>query len=140
MRICLRTFNTAAILIAAVLTSCSRTAEPDQTFLTDSDIALRVNGVTLLKYDPLTWQLGFSPSDNEFQAGDDAMKNWFAVRCSETPANAGQKIDATVSWTSGGEVKSVKDRFEVVKTDGDRFWLWCGKEKTRTAVTVRVLK
>ena len=47
-----------AILMAMVLfiASCSRTLEPDSTFISGSDIQLKVSGRVIYTYDPLTWQ------------------------------------------------------------------------------------
>lgn len=129
-----------AILAVILLSSCNRTLEPDSIFIGGSDIELTVAGSVVHKYDPLTWQLGYNPTTREFRASDDGMRSYFFVTCSAVPASTGQKLDATVTWTSGGSVQSVKGRFEVVKAQGDTYWLWCGDKKTRTGVTVRVLR
>ena len=62
------------------------------------------------------------------------------VTCSAIPSSTGQKLEATVTWSSGSSTQSAKGKFEVVKAQGDTFWLWCGDKKTPVGVTVRILK
>ena len=137
-----RIASLTVILMAMVLfiASCSRTLEPDSTFISGSDIQLKVSGRVIYTYDPLTWQLGYNPTNSEFRASDDAMKNWFFVTCSAVPSSVGQKMDATVTWSSGSATNSVKGKFEVVKAERDTYWLWCGDKKSPVGVTVRILK
>ena len=137
-----RIASLTAILMAMVLfiASCSRTLEPDSTFISGSDIQLKVSGRVIYTYDPLTWQLGYNPTNSEFRASDDAMKNWFFVTCSAVPSSVGQKMDATVTWSSGSATNSVKGKFEVVKAERDTYWLWCGDKKIQTGVTICILR
>lgn len=127
----------AAILL---LCSCNRTMEPDSAFVAGSGIQLKVAGSVIYTYDPLTWQLGYNPTSREFRAADDAMKNWFFVNCSSVPSSVGQKMEATVTWSSGSATNSVKGKFEVVKAERDTYWLWCGDKKIQTGVTVCILR
>jgi hypothetical protein len=126
--------------ILLVLSSCDRTLEPDSSFVAGSGIQLKVGGSLVYTYDPLTWQLGYNPTNREFRASDDAMKNYFFVVCSSVPSTVGQKLEATVTWSSGSSTQSVKGKFEVAKIEGDTYWLWCGDKKTPTGVTVVVLR
>ena len=132
----------AFILVAGIILawSCSRTLEPDSSFVGGSDIQLKVGGRIVYTYDPVTWQLGYNPTTREFRASDDGVRNYFYVTCSAIPSSKGQKLEATVTWSSGSSTQSVKGKFEVAKVDGDTYWLWCGDKKTQTGVTVRVLR
>ena len=51
-----RIASLTAILMAMVLfiASCSRTLEPDSTFISGSEIQLKVSGRVIYTYDPLT--------------------------------------------------------------------------------------
>ena len=129
-----------ALAAAVMLSSCNRVLEPDSSFIGSSGIELTVGGSVILRHGPLTWQLGYNPTTKEFRASDDAMKSYFFVTCSAVPASTGQKLDATVTWTSGGSTQTSKGRFEVVKVQGDTYWLWNGDKKSRTGVTVRILR
>jgi len=101
---------------------------------------LNVAGTVIHKYDPLTWQLGYNPSAREFRVFDDSMKNYYIVTCSAIPSSTGQKLEATVTWSSGSSTQSAKGKFEVAKAQGDTYWLWCGDKKNPVGVTVRILK
>lgn len=135
-------FRRISILIAVLIAAaaCDKSLEPDNTFISGPEARLTVGGQVVHTYSPLTWQLGYNPSTLEFRACDDSMNEYFFVTCSKVPSSLGQKLDATVTWSSGNSYKSVKGRFEVVKADGDAYWLWCGDKKTRTGVTVHVLR
>ena len=128
------------ILALAVFCSCDRSLEPDNSFVGSSDIELIVSGSIVYKYDPASWQLGYNPSKKEFRASDDAMKNWFNVTCSQIPSSTGQKLEATINWSSGSSTQSTKGKFEVAKAQGDTYWLWCGDKKSPVGVTVRILR
>ena len=138
MREFLRIFMLPLTILLAV--SCNRTLEPDSSFIGSSAIELISSGQVIYTYDPATWQLGYNPSTKEFRVFDDSMKNYYTVTCSAIPSSTGQKLEATVTWSSGSSTQSVKGKFEVVKAQGDTFWLWCGDKKTPVGVTVRILK
>ena len=127
----------AAVLLMA---GCNRTLEPDSTFVAGSDIQLKVSGRTVYTYNPLTWQLGYNPTTREFRAMDDNGKNYFYVTCSAVPSSRGQKLEASVTWSSGSSTQSVNGKFEVAKVEGDRYWLWCGDKKSPIGVTVVILR
>ncbi len=130
-----------AILSAAFLmASCDRSVEPDEAFITGSDIQLKVNGEVIYTYDPLTWQLSYNASQKEFRAFDDPVKNWFSVTFDNVPAVVGDKVTATVSWGSTGQPVSLTSTMKVVKVEGEKFWLWRGDKKGQTGVTVCILR
>ncbi|MBO5635599.1 MAG: hypothetical protein J5907_09295 [Bacteroidales bacterium] len=129
------------ILAAALaICSCSRTLEPDSLWVGGTGMELNVAGSVIHKYDPLTWQLGYNPSAREFRVFDDSMKNYYIVTCAAIPSSTGQKLEATVTWSSGSSTQSAKGKFEVAKAQGDTYWLWCGDKKNPVGVTVRILK
>ena len=103
------------ILIIAVLTSCDRALGPDSSFVDSSN-----------------WQIGYNSSKKEFRVFDDSMKNYYIVTCSALPSSTGQKLEATVTWSSGSSTQTTKGKFEVAKAQGDTFWLWCGDKKNPT--------
>ena len=138
MRTWLRIFLIITSLLS--LASCNRDLEPDSSFIAGSQVQLKVAGSVIHTYNPLTWQLGYNPTTREFRVSDDQMKNYYIVNCSTIPSSVGQKIDATITWTTAGGTKSIKGRFEVAKAEKDRYWLWCGDKKIQTGVTVRILR
>ncbi|MGI5846938.1 MAG: hypothetical protein ACOX5T_02775 [Candidatus Cryptobacteroides sp.] len=128
------------LLAGLVLGSCNRTLDPDEYFIASSDMLLKVRSDVVIHYDPLTWQLGYNAADKEFRVHDDAMKQYYFVTCSSLPSSVGQKLNATVTWTQAGEVKSENGTFEVVRAENDRYWLWCGHKKRQIGVAVRLLR
>lgn len=123
-----------------LMVSCDRSVEPDEAFLTGSDIQLKVNGEVIYTYDPLTWQLSYNAGLKEFRAFDDPVKNWFSVVMDQIPTAMGDKVTATVSWGSTGQPTSLRSTLKVVKVEGDKYWLWRGDKKGQTGVTICILR
>lgn len=138
----MRTWLRIFLIIASVLClmSCNRGLEPDSSFIAGSQVQLKVAGSVIHTYDPLTWQLGYNPTTREFRVCDDAMRNYYYVTCSAVPSSKGQKLEATITWSSGSSTQSMKGKFEVSKVEGDTYWLWCGDKKSPIGVTVRILR
>ncbi len=130
----------SAILSAAILmAACDRSVEPDEAFLAGQDIQLKVNGQVIYTYDPLTWQLSYNAGLKEFRAFDDPVKNWYMVKCDKVPSAVGDKITATITWSTSGQPASLSGTMKVVKAEGDTYWLWRGDKKSQTGVTIRIL-
>ena len=130
----------AILFLAFLFSSCDRTLEPDSSFIGSSDIELTIGGSVVYKYDPASWQLGYNASKKEFRVFDDSMKRYYTVTCSTLPSSTGQKLEATITWSSGSSTQSMKGKFEVSKVEGDTYWLWCGDKKSPIGVTVRILR
>lgn len=126
--------------VVVALVSCDSSVEPDEAFITGSDIQLKVNGEVIYTYDPLTWQMSYNASRKEFRAFDDPVKNWFSVTFDNIPAAVGDKVTATVSWGSTAQPVSLTSTMKVVKMEGEKFWLWKGDKKGQTGVTVCLLR
>lgn len=130
----------SAILSAAILmAACDRSVEPDEAFLAGQDIQLKVNGQVIYTYDPLTWQLSYNAGLKEFRAFDDPVKNWYMVKCDKVPSAVGDKITATITWSTSGQPSTLTGTMKVVKAEGDTYWLWRGDKKSQTGVTIRIL-
>ena len=91
-----------------------------------SDLSLTIKGELQFSYDPLTCQLGQNITDNEYRVYDDALGNWFTVKCSEKPSFEGQKLNASVSWTTADNIRKENDLgFEIHRIDGKgKIWMW----------------
>ena len=130
----------SAILSAAILmAACDRSVEPDEAFLAGQDIQLKVNGQVIYTYDPLTWQLSYNSTLKEFRAFDDPMKNWYMVKCDKVPSAVGDKITATITWSTSGQPSTLTGSMKVVKAEGDTYWLWRGDKKSQSGRTIRIL-
>lgn len=125
---------------ALSLASCNKWEEADPVFIASSGYELRIGQRVVLSCDPLTWQFGFSPDTKECRVSDDQMKTYWLARCSEVPQSKGQKVNATITYTAGGEVKTAKGKFEVAKVEGEKVWLWCGEKNNLIGVTVRIIR
>lgn len=119
--------NRLAYIIFAVLavTGCRR-FDVDHILLERSDLSLTIKGELQFSYDPLTCQLGQNITDNEYRVYDDALGNWFTVKCSEKPSFEGQKLNASVSWTTADNIRKENDLgFEIHRIDGKgKIWMW----------------
>ena len=120
----------------AVLAACSPKETVDEVFVQSTDIQLRIDGVTLHTYQPLTWQLG----SNQFRVMKDDGTASYTLTCSEWPAQLDQALEADLEWTSGSSVKNESGlSMKVVKTDADgTVWLWCNDKKI--GVSIRTLR
>lgn len=114
------------ILIAILaLTGCQR-FDVDQILLERNDLSLTVKGELQFSYDPLTCQVGLNVSENEYRIYDDALGNWFIVRCDERPAYEGQELHATLLWTTIDDMRKENNlEFEVHRIDSKgKIWMW----------------
>ena len=124
----------------AVLAACSPKETVDEVFVQSTDIQLRIDGVTLHTYQPLTWQLGSNRSRRQFRVMKDDGTASYTLTCSEWPAQLDQALEADLEWTSGSSVKNESGlSMKVVKTDADgTVWLWCNDKKI--GVSIRTLR
>ena len=124
----------------AVLAACSPKETVDEVFIQSTDIQLRIDGVTLHTYQPLTWQLGSNRSRRQFRVMKDDGTASYTLTCSEWPAQLDQTLQADLEWTSGSSVKNESGlSMKVVKTDADgTVWLWCNDKKI--GVSIRTLR
>ena len=124
----------------AVLAACSPKETVDEVFVQSTDIQLRIDGVTLHTYQPLTWQLGSNRSRRQFRVMKDDGSAFYTLTCSAMPAQLDQTLEADLEWTSGSSVKNESGlSMKVVKTDADgTVWLWCNDKKI--GVSIRTLR
>lgn len=119
--------NRILILLIAVIAAsgCSR-FDLDEVLLPREDISMTHKGKLIMSYDPLTCQMSHDHEDNMYRIYNDAISDWFTVRCSQTPHSTGQEITADVSWTTPDDTKSEKGlKFTVEKTSTDgTIWMW----------------
>ena len=83
--------------------------------------------------------MSFSRDRREFRAFTDTMSDFFAAELSEIPTQLGQRLTADLVWTTEWEVLTRKNlTLEVVRLEGDEFWLWSAAG--RIGLTVRILE
>lgn len=110
---------------AAVLVGCN-TVGPEEALLPLDDISLTIKGEEQFIYSKENFQLGFNDRKIEFRVTEDKLAHWFVLDCNELPTGKGQKIKATLKYTTDTTTKELKDlEFVVQKTSQDGLvWLW----------------
>lgn len=130
------------ILVAALLLgACHHSKEMDPSFITGDGIYLQSGGKTVLQYDPLTWQLGYSAARREFRAFSDDQSAYYILTCKSLPTKVGEAVTADLEWaTARGSVRKESGLSLTVKQFGDdgRIWLW--NSKKGLGIVVQVLQ
>jgi len=128
------------LLLATILTAaCNRSIEMDPGFIEGDGITLVLDGKTILRYDPLTWQLGYNAAKGEFQAFSDDMSSYYILTCKAIPSSEGESITANMEWKTGEGLKKKSGVKFSVKRIGDdgRIWLWNASDGI--GIVVRIL-
>ena len=108
-------------------------------FSESDEIRLMVGGTVPFTFEPNTCQLAFSRDRKEFRAHTDNMSDFYAVRFTEIPSTLGQTVTADLTWTTERDVLTRKNlTLEVVRIEGDQFWLW--SNSGRIGLSIRVLE
>ena len=108
-------------------------------FCENEGVRLLVGGSIAFSYEPNTCQLAFSRDRREFRAFTDSMSDFFVATFSRVPSELGQRLTASLTWTTEREVLTRKNlTLEVVRLEGDMVWLW--SDAGRIGLTVRILE
>ena len=108
-------------------------------FCENEGVRLLVGGSIAFSYEPNTCQLAFSRDRREFRAFTDSMSDFFVATFSRVPFELGQRLTASLTWTTEREVLTRKNlTLEVVRLEGDMVWLW--SDAGRIGLTVRILE
>mgnify|MGYP003310981443 FL=1 len=126
------------LIIISSLAGCIN-YDINEILLQREEISLTSKGVDQLTYDPLTCQMSYNESKNEFKVFRDNLSDWFVVTCDDRPVEEGQIIIASISWTAETNTHTIPDlEFEVMKTSDDgKIWMWC--ESAKIGVVVQIL-
>lgn len=133
----MKKFTIAAFLAALMsIAACRDNIFPE--FVSDSNVHLEMNGVTMLQYDEATCQMGFNRERRQFRMCTDSMSDYFSITMNMIPTAQDEKIKGDLVWTTSRDVMSRKNIvLEVVKTEDDKFWLW--NEQERIALVIEIL-
>ena len=135
----MRTRQFILLLLAALLLSGCAGDRMRDAFEDGEDVRLMVGGQVVFTYEPNTCQLAFSREQKEFRAHTDNMSDFYAVRFTEIPSTLGQTVTADLTWTTERDVLTRKNlTLEVVRIEGDQFWLW--SNSGRIGLSIRVLE
>jgi len=108
-------------------------------FCDNEGIRLIVGGTVAFNYEPARCQMSFSRDRREFRVHTDSMSDFFVAELSEIPTQLGQRLTVDLTWTTEREVLTRKKlTLEVLRIEGDEFWLW--STVGRIGLTIRVLE
>ena len=124
------------LMVAALFWGCGQTDLSDD-FKQNGQLRMEIKGYVTFSYDPLNCQVGFNRQNCDFRVHSDNMSDFFSITLEEMPANTGQKIDGTATWTTGDDLHTKKTSFDVVKIQGSKIWLW--SPDSRIAAVVQAL-
>ena len=127
-----------ALLCVLLLSACSDQRMQDA-FSENEGVRLMVGRDIPFTYDPATCQLAFSRDLQEVRAHTDNMSDFFVATFTELPSYLGQNVMADLVWTTERDVLTRKNlTLEVIRIEGDQFWLWSGTGKI--GLCMRVLE
>lgn len=131
--------NILLVVILLSATAC-RQYDVDAILLDRDDISLTVKGSLCMAFDPLTCQLGYNDSRNEFRVYDDLISNMFIIVCNRTPDTEGMYLKADVIYTMPSSTKKLSGlEFQVRKIASDgKVWLW--NDSKKVGVVIRRIK
>ena len=108
-------------------------------FVENDELRLMVGGSVPFTYEPNTCQLAFSRDRREFRACTDNMSDFYVVSLSYIPTELGDRLSADLVWTTERDVLTRKNlTLEVVRIEGDQFWLW--SDSGRIGLGIRILE
>lgn len=118
----------------SLFTACNVEA-PYEDFSLVDNLHMQINGSNCFSYSQAACQLFCSRDTRTFRAGTDTMSEYYEVVLSAIPSEARQKVNGSVSWTSGSRVSSKNNiTLEAVRLEGDKIWLWNGQNKLGVVV------
>ena len=113
------------LLLCTVLLPACGDQRMQSAFSENDDIRLMVGRDIPFVYEPATCQLAFSRDSKEFRAHTDNMSDFVVATFSELPDYLGQNVTADLVGTTERDVLTRKNlTLEVIRIEGDRFWLW----------------
>ncbi len=126
------------VLTLILITGCVQ-PQPDEVLLPRTDISLTIKGEMIMEFIPTTCQIGYSSEVNEFRLVDNNLRDWVIFRSDTKPTDVGQKVNASLEYTSESSVKILKDLvFSVEKTAADgTIWLW--NKDRKIGIIIKIL-
>jgi hypothetical protein len=134
-----RRLSAGILLTIAIVTGCTG-LHPEGILLPRSEVSLTVKEEVVMAFDPATCQIGYNSERNEFRLVDNKVSDWVIFRSDAVPTDVGQKVKASLEYTSRSNIKTMTDlTFSVEKTAPDgTTWLW-NKDK-KIGIIIKVLQ
>ena len=133
-----RILSAGILLTIAIVTGCTG-LQPEEILLPRSEVSLTVKEEVVMAFDPATCQIGYNSERNEFRLVDNKVSDWVIFRSDAVPTDVGQKVKASLEYTSRSNIKTMTDlTFSVEKTAPDgTTWLW-NKDK-KIGIIIKIL-
>ena len=133
-----RRLSAGILLTIAIVTGCVG-LQPEEILLPRSEVSLTIKEEVAMAFDPATCQIGYNSERNEFRLVDNKVSDWVIFRSDAVPTDVGQKVKASLEYTSRSNIKTMTDlTFSVEKTAPDgTTWLW-NKDK-KIGIIIKVL-
>ena len=133
-----RRLSAGILLTIAIVTGCVG-LQPEEILLPRSEVSLTVKEEVVMAFDPATCQIGYNSERNEFRLVDNKVSDWVIFRSDAVPTDVGQKVKASLEYTSRSNIKTMTDlTFSVEKTAPDgTTWLW-NKDK-KSGIIIKIL-
>ncbi len=132
-------FRPCLLLLCAVLLAACSDQRTRNAFTENEGVRLMVGRDIPFVYDPATCQLAFSRDLREFRVHTDNMSHFVVATFIELPSFQGQTVTADLTWTTERDVLTRKKlTLEVLRIEGDQFWLW--SNTGRIGLCMRVLE
>ena len=133
-----RRLSAGILLTIAIVTGCVG-LQPEEILLPRSEVSLTIKEEVAMAFDPATCQIGYNSERNEFRLVDNKISDWVIFRSDAVPTDVGQKVKASLEYTSRSNIKTLTDMtFSVEKTAPDgTTWLW-NKDK-KIGIIIKVL-
>ncbi len=130
----------AAIMAALLLTlHCCTPEKYMRAFSQTEELLIQVGRDIPFRYDPLTCQMSYNRDNREFRAFTDNMSDFYIVKMESIPSYEGETLKADLVWTTETDILTRKNlTLEVIRTEGERFWLW--SDSGRIGVSISVLE
>lgn len=128
------------VFTAVLLCACNEHWVTDLgPFIKDATVRLEIDGERAFVYDAADCQLAFNAQRMEFRAHTDTMLDYFILDADSIPSKVGDKVNASISWSSpSGEKSRTNITLYTKRIQGDIIWL-CD-QGYKNAVVVRVLE
>ena len=127
------------LLLAVLLLSACADQRMRSAFSENEGVRLMVGRDIPFIYDPATCQLAFSRDLKEFRAHTDNMSDFFVATFVQLPDALGQRVLADLVWTTERDVLTRKNlTLEVIRIEGDQFWLW--SDTGKIGLCMRILE
>ena len=127
------------LLLAVLLLSACADQRMRSAFSENEGVRLMVGRDIPFIYDPATCQLAFSRDLKEFRAHTDNMSDFFVATFVQLPDALGQLVLADLVWTTERDVLTRKNlTLEVIRIEGDQFWLW--SDTGKIGLCMRILE